>query len=480
MKRLITCLLLALSFSFLIISCSTESTPVYTLSTSVNGEGIITPSGGEYDEGEAVTLTADPAENWLFNNWSGDGSGSSSTVTITMDGDKLVTSTFKRIDYPLTITIEGEGDVEQRVVSSPKTTEYPYEAVVELTSVPHSDWEFLEWGDALSGSENPVQMTITEPVNVLAVFNTIPTVSTDPIESVTEESAQGGGNVTDDGGANVTARGVCRSTFQNPDTTDDCTSDGSGIGNFESSITNLEPATTYNLRAYATNSAGTGYGQQEEFTTVDNDGGNGQPGAGVIDIDGNSYPTVIIGNQEWMAENLRVAHYNNGEAITTDWSAMREEGAYGIYPYSDIDGLNSDAEVVEAYGKLYDWYAVDDDRGLCPTGWRVPSDEDWDVLVDYLFDQGHQGDPHAGSANGAGNALKSCSRVDHPDGGECDTSEHPRWNSHHTHSGFDAYGFSAFPVDFMLLLITKMNTKILVITVTGGRLQKAIDMAQEV
>jgi len=173
MKHLLFLCALLLSV-YLFYSCGTESTQVYTLTTSVNGEGTITPAGGEFKEGETVTLTAAAAQHWMFNNWSGDGSGSSGTITITMDRDMSIAGNFQRMDYPLTITIEGEGSVEQRVVSSPKTADYPYETVVELTPVPHSDWEFIGWGDALSGSETPVQITVTGPVNVLALFEPIP------------------------------------------------------------------------------------------------------------------------------------------------------------------------------------------------------------------------------------------------------------------------------------------------------------------
>ncbi len=162
-------------------------------------------------------------------------------------------------------------------------------------------------------------------------------------------------------------------------------------------------------------------------------------GDGVTDIDGNEYITVIIGDQEWMAENLRVSKYNNGDNIPTglsdaQWSNTTS-GAYSIYDNS--------SDMLEAYGALYNWYAVDDARGLCPASWSVPSDNDWTQLVNYVVDQGYPNqwdDP-----NGAGNALKSCYQAGSPEGGECDTSEHPRWNSHDTHYGFDEFGFSALP-----------------------------------
>ncbi len=166
--------------------------------------------------------------------------------------------------------------------------------------------------------------------------------------------------------------------------------------------------------------------------------GDPEPGT-VTDIDGHVYPTVIIGNQEWMAENLRVTRYNNEDVISTglsnaEWESTTE-GAYAIY--------NNDDDMLQAYGKLYNWYAVDDSRGLCPQGWSVPSDADWTALVNYVVSGGFPNELE--NPNGAGNALKSCRQVGHPDGGDCDTSEHPRWNSHDTHSGFDEFGFSALP-----------------------------------
>ena len=94
-----------------------------------------------------------------------------------------------------------------------------------------------------------------------------PTVTTTAVTSITQNSASGGGNVTDDGGSTVTARGVCWGTTQNPTTNNSHTTDGSGTGTFTSSITGLSVGITYYVRAYATNSAGTIYGNQISFTT---------------------------------------------------------------------------------------------------------------------------------------------------------------------------------------------------------------------
>ncbi len=173
---------------------------------------------------------------------------------------------------------------------------------------------------------------------------------------------------------------------------------------------------------------------------------NGDQYDTVTDIDGNVYSTLIIGDQEWMAEKLRVIRYNNGDDILTglnnaEWSNTTN-GAYAVVPHSIIDGLDSDAEVVSAYGKLYNWYAVADVRGICPEGWNVPSDDDWTQLVDYVVSQGFPND--SDDPDGAGNALKSCRQIDSPIDG-CDTSEHPRWQSQDMKYGFDEFSFSALP-----------------------------------
>lgn len=90
----------------------------------------------------------------------------------------------------------------------------------------------------------------------------LPILTTSPVTEITSNSATSGGNITSDGGAAVTARGVCWSTNQNPTITSDKTSDGTGTGSFVSSITGLNPGSTFYARAYASNSAGTGYGTQ--------------------------------------------------------------------------------------------------------------------------------------------------------------------------------------------------------------------------
>ena len=100
----------------------------------------------------------------------------------------------------------------------------------------------------------------------------------------------------------------------------------------------------------------------------------------VEDIDGNSYQIIQIGEQVWMSENLRTMHYRNGEEIPSSlgrkaWKTRRE----GMRCAYDDDDANS-----KQYGQLYNWYAVKDDRGLCPSGWHVPSIEEWGILEQTL------------------------------------------------------------------------------------------------
>jgi hypothetical protein len=95
----------------------------------------------------------------------------------------------------------------------------------------------------------------------------LPSISTTAITGITENSAGSGGNITNDGGASVTTRGVCWKTTSGPTTSNSKTSDGAGSGSFASSLTGLTAGTTYYVRAYATNSAGTAYGNELSFTT---------------------------------------------------------------------------------------------------------------------------------------------------------------------------------------------------------------------
>lgn len=161
----------------------------------------------------------------------------------------------------------------------------------------------------------------------------------------------------------------------------------------------------------------------------------------VTDIDGNVYQTVVIGAQVWMAENLKTTRYNDGVDITYpgDNNAAWENNTNGAYAWYDNDIANKDI-----YGALYNFYAVDPNsnggRNICPEGWRVSDVSDWLELTDYLISNYD----HI-SQNNVANALKSCRQVNSPEGGDCNTSAHPRWDADGTHYGTDEFGFGALP-----------------------------------
>ena len=145
---------------------------------------------------------------------------------------------------------------------------------------------------------------------------TAPTLTTTAISNIDKNTATGGGNVTADGGATVTARGICWSTSQNPTVDGSHTTDGTGTGSFTSSMTGLTANTTYYVRAYATNSAGTAYGEQVSFTTLP----DGIPG----DVDGNGSLNVIdvtlllrhcMGGNQLTGQALLNADYNGDGSV---------------------------------------------------------------------------------------------------------------------------------------------------------------------
>ncbi len=153
------------------------------------------------------------------------------------------------------------------------------------------------------------QITVANPA-------VAPTVTTTAISDVDKTTATGGGNVTADGGATITARGICWSTTQNPTISGSHTTDGTGTGSFTSAMTGLAANTTYYVRAYATNSAGTAYGEQVSFTTLP----DGIPG----DVDGNGSLNVIdvtlllrhcMGGTQLTGQALLNADYNGDGSV---------------------------------------------------------------------------------------------------------------------------------------------------------------------
>jgi uncharacterized protein (TIGR02145 family) len=168
---------------------------------------------------------------------------------------------------------------------------------------------------------------------------------------------------------------------------------------------------------------------------------NHQPGSGVKDIDGNFYPSVIIGNQEWLTENLKTTRYRNG--IPIEYPGIDDatwiNNSMGAYAWNQNDTIWK-----SAYGALYNWFAINNANGLCPAGWFIPERSDWYELGNYVANNGYSMDDMF-DLSGPGKALKSCRQVSSILGEQCETTEHPRWNADDSFYGVDAFGFSAVP-----------------------------------
>jgi uncharacterized protein (TIGR02145 family) len=224
------------------------------------------------------------------------------------------------------------------------------------------------------GTSYGSQITFNSSPIVLAILTTT------TIGSITSTTAVSGGNITSDGGGAITARGVCWGTATAPLATGLHTTETGTTGTFTSNLTGLTSNTKYYIRAYATNGAGTAYGDEKSFTTEQ-----------LKDADGNVYTTVTIGTQVWMGENLKTTKLNDGTEIPnvtdpTTWENLTTLG-YGWY--------NNDANTYKTpYGAYYNWYSVNTGK-LCPPGWHVPTDNDVTILVTYL-----------GGADIAGGKLK--------------------------------------------------------------------------
>lgn len=171
---------------------------------------------------------------------------------------------------------------------------------------------------------------------------------------------------------------------------------------------------------------------KEKSTEPDCPGPKPVTGTGTLtDIDGNVYQTLTIGTQVWMIENLKVTHYRNGDDIlhiTKDetWQIL-QIGAYCNY--------NNDTSNVATYGRLYNWFTVDDNRDLAPVGWHVPSDNEWKQLEMYLGMSQSEADEMGYFRGTVGGKMKATGTIEGCDGW---------WSSPNT-GATNSSGLSALP-----------------------------------
>ena len=219
---------------------------------------------------------------------------------------------------------------------------------------------------------------------------TIPTVSTSPVIDITQSTATGGGNVTADGGAPVTARGVCWSILPNPTIADSLTSNGTGTGVFISNLTGLTPNTPYYVKAYATNSFGTAYGDEVTFTTlpaaftcgtsitVNHVAGAVAPVNKTV-----TYGTVtnIPGETSkcWITSNLGADHQATAVSDATEasagwyWQFNRKQG------YKHTGSVRTpNTTWISSINENSNWTPVDDPCTIeLGAGWRIPTKTEW-------------------------------------------------------------------------------------------------------
>jgi uncharacterized protein (TIGR02145 family) len=208
----------------------------------------------------------------------------------------------------------------------------------------------------------------------------LPVLITYEVQQVRRTSAVCGGYVVALGSGPVTDFGVCWDTVSPPAADKNFTTGGEIPFQYYATLLGLKPNTTYYVSAYARNKAGVGYGDEMSFKTA--------PAAATItfnsdlvydavaDVDGNVYKTIAIGNQTWMAENLKTTRYNDHTDIPlvtgdTAWSLLQTPG----YCWYD----DNEEIFKNIYGAYYNWFTVNTGK-LCPSGWHVPSDGEWKIL----------------------------------------------------------------------------------------------------
>jgi uncharacterized protein (TIGR02145 family) len=183
---------------------------------------------------------------------------------------------------------------------------------------------------------------------------------------------------------------------------------------------------SYDVTLAVSNDHGSDIHTEPQFITVSH-----ETGIFTDSRDNQTYQWVKIGNQVWMAENLNfIVHlswcYNDNETNCNSY------GRLYTWPAAMAGALSSEANPSGI-------------QGVCPPGWHLPSDAEWADLLGYVAAQGYPNQPAPDNPNGTANALKSCRQMGSPLGDGCNTPNHPRWDSHSVHSGFDAFGFSALP-----------------------------------
>ena len=184
MKLLLKSSLLIFSLFLFINSCSKDSplpapTPTinYTLTATAAEGGTVNTTGGTYQSGDSVQVTATPNDEYVFSGWSN--GSTDNPLIVVVSSNQTLSANFIKVTYSLTTTTEGEGTITETIVSSGKSTDYNSGSVVRLTAVPSSGWGFNGWTGDYVGVENPLEVDVTQAKSFNAVFEALPSIYLD-------------------------------------------------------------------------------------------------------------------------------------------------------------------------------------------------------------------------------------------------------------------------------------------------------------
>jgi Fibrobacter succinogenes major domain (Fib_succ_major). len=292
---------------------------------------------------------------------------------------------------------------------------------------------------------------------VFQTTGSTPVLETNSVVVKTYNSIACGGMITSDAGGQIVSKGVCWSENPEPSITDSkavSTQEGNTYSCF---VQNLKSNTKYYIRAYATNSVGTNYGSVKSFTLWLN-----YQESPLKDIEGNEYKSVRVGEQVWMQENLRTTKFQDGTSLTTlnlqsEWN---EKNAPGYYV--NVDNVS--------FGYIYNGYAISANKNICPAGWHIPTQAEWETLINYLGGYSVAGDLMKGSATmywgKSGNDVYNLSGFTAlPNGyvGSDGTSHDKLQDASFFVSTFDAQGnpsFSTIESDLSSIQLSQTSSKV--------------------
>lgn len=210
-----------------------------------------------------------------------------------------------------------------------------------------------------------------------------PELTTLLASNLTSYSAQLSTTISNPESELLIKKGICWGLNELPDLSDNFATNTYVLNEYEVTIEDLRADSKYYARSFYTTDNDTVYGNQIEFVTLNYLIFNPDIEYGLLrDIDGNEYKTVSIGDQTWMAENLRTTHYRNGEEIFNDTDPDNWYFFKSINP--SYCWYQNDAESKDIYGAFYNWIAVSDERNIAPEGWHVASADEWRTLEEYV------------------------------------------------------------------------------------------------